>query len=89
MTFTARPVYQGQSNQAIQMEQQTEGNHPTGNKRINSGDMERLKMIKASFYMWQDHKISGIGMGSWEKVITLNIICPMQISIHIMGFLII
>lgn len=67
MTFTARPVYQGQSNQAIQMEQQTERNRPTGNKRINSSDMERLKMIKASFYMWQDHKISGIGMGSWEK----------------------
>lgn len=28
---------------------------------------ERLLMLSASYKMWQDHKISGIGLDSWEK----------------------
>ncbi|WP_297022672.1 O-antigen ligase [uncultured Dialister sp.] len=28
---------------------------------------ERLLMLSASYKMWEDHKISGIGLDSWEK----------------------
>lgn len=31
---------------------------------INQSDKERLRMIKASYEMWRDHKLSGVGMAS-------------------------
>lgn len=67
-TFINRPIYQSvQTNQSTQVEQQTGHNLSSTKERINGSDMERLKTIKSSFHMWQDHKISGIGMGNWEE----------------------
>ncbi len=34
---------------------------------INQSDKERLRMIKASYEMWRDHKLSGVGMASWKE----------------------
>lgn len=34
---------------------------------INQSDKERLRMVKASYEMWRDHKLSGVGMASWKE----------------------
>lgn len=28
---------------------------------------ERIMMLEASYRMWQDHKMVGIGPGNWEE----------------------
>ena len=34
---------------------------------IYQSDKERLRMVKASYEMWRDHKLSGVGMASWKE----------------------
>lgn len=68
-TFEVRPVYQTAAGSSIQQtdnfSKETHDNIPQ--KHINQSDMERVRMIQASYMMWKDHKIAGIGLNSWKE----------------------
>ena len=42
---------------------------PEGEIRIDSA---RLRLLRSSYAMWQDHKLAGIGLANWQKEYTTN-----------------
>lgn len=73
--FVTRPIYKNSSsvivNNSTNNTNEDANNRPNtkkgDGKTINQSDMERIRMIQASYRMWQDHKLSGIGMASWKE----------------------
>lgn len=44
---------------------------PKGNLR-QSGDLLRLHLLKASYAMWNDHKLTGVGLANWRTRYTAS-----------------
>lgn len=69
--YHIRPIQQVtmSSQQTIQEQGSTGEKSPAVDvtSTINQSDKERLRMVKASYEMWRDHKLSGVGMASWKE----------------------
>lgn len=69
--YHIRPIQQVtmSSQQTIQEQGSTGEKSPAVDvtSTINQSDNERLRMVKASYEMWRDHKLSGVGMASWKE----------------------
>ena len=43
-------------------------------------DPGRLRMLKSSYAMWQDHKLTGVGLANWHKVYVTNYLLKDEIE---------
>ncbi len=55
-----------------------------GQNRGFATETARLRMLKSSFAMWQDHKLTGVGLANWHKEYVTNYLLKDEIEAEVL-----